>query len=127
MTSRSVNKYSRFLLLFLAVVLLLPFYGGWINIHYAAFQPNHQHIYLGKVNLNHHRTSDMEDIVMLPDQDATSQIMPSISLPDQQIAANMNERDELSFDFTAEYHTPEDAYLPPPDYPPRTTANPKIS
>lgn len=117
--TRKLTYRSRFVFLILAAALLLPVYGSWINVRYAAQQPTHKHIYLGKVDLNHHRTADHKDIVILPDQDAASQPVVSIDLPNEQLAVRMTENDNLSFGLSVEYLSPENTFLPPPDHPPR--------
>jgi hypothetical protein len=117
MSGKRVKNRSKVLALFLTAVLLLPVYGSWIDFHYAAKQPGHKHVYLGKVDLNHHRTADTKDIVILPDQDATSQIVVLVNLPEK--IASTADRDSLSFGLAHEYRSPENAFLPPPDHPPR--------
>ncbi len=103
----------------MAAVLLLPVYGSWIDFRFAANQPSHKHIYLGQVDLNHHRTSDTKDIVILPDQDATSQLTVLVNLPDDQIVANSANANNLAMRLADEYLFPENTFLAPPDHPPR--------
>lgn len=103
----------------MAAVLLLPVYGVWLDIRYAERQPTHKHIYLGKVNLNHHRTPESKNVVNLPDQDAGGQLVLLVCLPDEQIAANSAVSNNLSFALSDDCLLPEDAYIPPPDHPPR--------
>lgn len=55
------------------LLVLFPMFGSWLNQDFAAFQPNHQHIFLDGVKPNHHEkhTSDTADgVVNLPDQTA---------------------------------------------------------
>ncbi|MFZ0545765.1 MAG: hypothetical protein WAM60_10030 [Candidatus Promineifilaceae bacterium] len=106
------------MLLLTTVVMLLPIYGSWIDVHFAASQPDHQHIYFGKVDLNHHRDGN-KDVVNLPNQDATSQITISILLTDEEILIHPDDMANLSFRLADEYLSPEDAFIPPPDHPPR--------
>jgi hypothetical protein len=119
MSGQQVNNCTRILLLLLAAVLLLPVYGSWIDFRYPASQPTHKHIYLGKVDLNHHRSADTKDVVNLPDQDATSQPVVIICLPEEEMVGQTAESGNLSFELSNEYLSPEDAFLPPPDHPPR--------
>lgn len=43
------------LLLPLALLaLLLPTFGPWLSAEVAALQPDHKHVYLGEVHLDHH-------------------------------------------------------------------------
>jgi hypothetical protein len=63
-------------------LVLLPVYGTWLNEDFAAVQPQHRHIFLAGVKLNHHppdahhpgqhgrQTTDSEGVVNVPDQDA---------------------------------------------------------
>lgn len=119
MISRPVTNCYRIFLLFLAALLLLPVYGSWIDHRYPVNQPGHKHIYLGKVDLDHHRTAETKNIVILPDQDATSQPVVLAVLPDQQLTANTADPDNLTFGFPDQYYNRENAFLPPPDHPPR--------
>jgi hypothetical protein len=104
----------------LAAVFLLPVYGSWVDFHYPERQPAHKHIYLGRVNLNHHRDFDTGDIIMLPDQDATGQPIVLLFPPEAQALINSAASGNLSFDLSDEFHSPDDAFLPPPDHPPRS-------
>ena len=115
---RLTNRF-RLLVFFLVVAMLLPVYGSWIKVDYAAQQPNHKHIYMGKVNLNHHRTAETKGIVILPDQDATSQIVVMLDLPNEQISVNTADSENFIFDLADGYLSPENNFLPPPDRPPR--------
>lgn len=110
---------TRFTPWLLAAVLLLPVYGSWVDFHYPERQPAHKHIYLGRVNLNHHRDFDSSDIIMLPDQDATGQPAVLLFLPEAEAVVNSADSNNLTFLLSDEFHKPEDAYLPPPDHPPR--------
>jgi hypothetical protein len=120
MVVRPVNKLTQIILLGLAAVMLLPVYGSWVDDQFAARQPNHKHIYFGKVDINHHRTADSKDVVNLPDQDAAGQTAVSIHLTNNEITTQPVDPDNLSFRLTADLHAPETAFLPPPDHPPRT-------
>jgi hypothetical protein len=119
MAAQPVNKLTRILLLCLAAVMLLPVYGSWIDVHYAARQPGHKHIYFGKVDINHHRTSDSKDVVNLPDQDATGQSAVAVYLTAEETITHLDEIENLSFHLADDYLSPEDAFLPPPDHPPQ--------
>lgn len=106
-------------MLLLAAVLLLPIYGSWVDIRYPERQPTHKHIYFGKIVLNHHRDAESTEVVNLPDQNATGQPVVLICLPEEQLAVNSAEADNLSFGLSDDCLFPEDAFLPPPDHPPR--------
>lgn len=118
MTVCLVSKRAQFLLLLMAAVTLMPVYGSWLDINYAGRQPAHKHLYVGKGHFNHH-TPESEDVVNLPDQDATGQPVLLVYLPDEQISAKIVGADDLSFNITVDCHSPEDTFLPPPDHPPR--------
>jgi hypothetical protein len=72
------------------------------------------------VNLNHHRDFDTGDIIMLPDQDATGQPIVLLFPPEAQALINSAASGNLSFDLSDEFYSPDDAFLPPPDHPPRS-------
>lgn len=116
-----VSNRNRILLLLSAAALLLPVYGSWVDFHFAEKLPTHKHIYLGKVDLNHHRTTDSKDVIILLDQDATSRpVVVLVWLPGEQKTVNAAESDNtLQIGLFDDYPSPENAYLPPPDYPPR--------
>lgn len=118
MNARLTNRF-RFFILGLAAALLLPVYGSWIDVSYPAQQPTHKHVYLGKVDLDHHRTAEPENVVILPDQDAASQVVVLIDLPHVEVTAEKVEKGQLSFGLSDEYLSPENTFLPPPDHPPR--------
>lgn len=119
MAVQPAGNSTRILLLFLAAVMLLPIYGSWVDIQFAARQPNHKHLYFGKVDINHHRTAGSKDVVNLPHQDATGQTAVSIPLTDSKTTPQPADANNLSFRLTDHYLSAEDAYLPPPDHPPR--------
>jgi hypothetical protein len=100
-------------------VFLLPVYGSWVDVTYAGRQPGHKHIFLGKVNPYHHLNIDSDDVVNLPDQDATSQPVILIFLPGSQLVIFSHESLNLAFNLLDDCLYPEDAFLPPPDHPPR--------
>jgi hypothetical protein len=117
---RKPDKFGQkrsWLLLGLVVVLLLPIYGPWVDLHFAAHQPNHKHLYLGKIDLHHHRNSDSKDVVNLPDQDATGRILALVCLPEEQ-AVGLPDDKGLFFGLLDDYRSPQDAFLPPPERPP---------
>lgn len=101
----------------LVVALLLPLYGPWVDFQFAARQPTHKHLYLGKVELDHHRSSDSKDVVYLPDQGVTGQLLAFVFLPREQAIGLPDDR-SLSFGMADEFRSPKDAFLPPPDKPP---------
>jgi hypothetical protein len=119
MSGSRLNYRTRILLLLMVAVLLLPVYGSWVDIHYAERQPNHKHIYLGRIDLNHHRSSESKDVVNLPDQDATSQPVVIVCIPGELIAATTAVPANLIFGLPEEFRSPKATFLPPPDHPPR--------
>lgn len=119
MTGKRLNRPGKILLLFVAAVFLLPVYGSWVDVTYAERQPAHKHIYLGNIDPHHHQSTAKNDVVNLPNQDATGQQVVLLFLPDIQLVPNSAEMSHLSFGLSEEYLSPEDAFLPPPDYPPK--------
>jgi len=67
--------------------VLLPLYGSWFDRDFAGRRPDHDHIYLGEVDLNHHHANDnhrhehdtktscieQNDIIFLADDDTLGQ------------------------------------------------------
>jgi len=119
MSAKRPTVRARIGLLLAVIVFLLPVYGSWIDATYAAREPDHYHIYLGKIDPFHHRSSPNGDVVNLPNQDATSQSVGLLLLPVGQLVRFSAESELLSFGLSDEYLSPEDTFLPPPDHPPR--------
>lgn len=64
----------------MVLLVLLPVYGTWLDEDFAALQPEHGHIYLDGVKIDHHpagwrhpgehdETADSDGVVNVPDQD----------------------------------------------------------
>ena len=119
MAGTRISTLTRILLLFSAAVMMLPIYGSWLDFRFAQWQPAHKHIYFGRVDLNHHRSSDSRDVVNLPDQDATGQAAILVCLPGEETAAGTADYGNLIFGLSDEYHVPDDHFLPPPEHPPK--------
>jgi len=73
------------------LVILLPVYGSWLNRDFAATNPFHRHIYLNGSRphrhplgshplLLHNHSSDLDDVVSIPNQDATGAGATSMQL-----------------------------------------------
>jgi hypothetical protein len=52
--SRRSKTWAWFIVILAVQAVCLPIYGPWINFRYAGWLPNHDHIYLGEVDANHH-------------------------------------------------------------------------
>jgi hypothetical protein len=80
---------SRLLIFLMVQAILLPVYGPWLNRHFIEWQPTHAHIYLGKIDLDHHaiqlacaRNSEHHHA----DEAACNGESSVVSLPNQDIA-----------------------------------------
>jgi len=52
-------KWEYATLFWLLLSALLPMYGSWLNLNFAALQPDHLHIYGEEVDLDHHREDEL--------------------------------------------------------------------
>lgn len=46
--------FQKLLLLLALLAILLPVFGPWLSVEVAALLPDHKHVYLGEVHLDHH-------------------------------------------------------------------------
>jgi hypothetical protein len=61
--NRSVPDASWRILIHLIMIqsVLLPLYAAWFDHNFARWQPGHNHIYLGEVDLDHHHGENTDD------------------------------------------------------------------
>lgn len=119
-SDRLLRRYSTFFAFLLAIqAALLPIYGPWLDHHFAERQAKHKHIYLGRVDLNHHDGED-SDVVSLPDLDAAGQVVGHLIPPYSQPPSNpLWGYDGLTFTILQDYQLSQGAIPPPPETPPR--------
>jgi hypothetical protein len=110
-----------FYLLFLLVVqaLLFPIHGPWLDYDFAQYQPQHKHIYLDKINLNHHENDD-SSVVNLPALEVASWGSGTHELLFDLISILPAESEsKLAFSLLNIYLLSQSASLPLPEEPPR--------
>lgn len=114
------EKFTFFLLFALAVpALLLPIHGPWLDYDFAQYQPQHKHIYLDKINLNHHENED-SSVVNLPALEMASRGSGAQELLFDLISILPAESEsKLAFSLLNIYLLSQSASLPLPDEPPR--------
>ena len=117
---RLPEKFAFYLLFVLAVqALLLPIHGPWLDYDFAKYQPQHDHIYFGKINLNHHENED-SSVVNLPALEAMSRGSGAQELLFDLISILPAEPEsKLAFSLLNIYLLSQSASLPLPDEPPR--------
>jgi len=72
------------------MAVLLPIYGPWLDFRFAGRMPQHDHIYIGEVNLDHHtehHAHKHDRKKVQPPHDCLELPLPAvINLPDQDAA-----------------------------------------
>jgi hypothetical protein len=114
------EKFAFYLLFLLAVqALLLPILGPWLDYDFAQYQPQHKHIYLDNINLNHHENED-SSVVNLPTLEVVSRGSGIHELLFDLISILPAESEsKLAFSLLNIYLPSQSASLPLPDKPPR--------
>lgn len=114
------EKFAFYLLFVLAVqALLLPIHGPWLDYDFAKYQPQHKHIYFGKINLNHHENED-SSVVNLPALEAMSRGFGIHELLFDLVSFLPAETEsQLGISLLSIYLLSQSASLPLPDEPPR--------
>lgn len=121
---------THLVLLLMFQALLLPAYGPWLDYRFAALQPEHDHIYFGEVELNHHTAEyahkhDTEKetgipsnaVVSLPDQNITWQNLLFLVYANNLLS--LPRKDTLSFPLVAVVHDVKSILILPLEIPPR--------
>lgn len=117
----------------LILALLLPMYGPWLDPTFAARQPYHNHLYLGEVKADHHRSdthhdhqhkeretdciSWLPDVINLPDQTVTQQLL--LLWQPFLFTTVIPTDDSLTFIWQADGWRVAAIFLTPPEHPPR--------
>ena len=114
------EKFTFYLLFVLAVqALLLPIHGSWLDYDFARYQPQHKHIYFGKIDLNHHENED-SSVVNLPALEAINQGLETHELFfDLASILPAESESKLAFLLLSIYLLSQSASLALPDEPPR--------
>lgn len=117
------------------VAVLLPTFGPWLDMEFAGWMPQHDHIYVGEINLDHHRGANdspeyshhqekqsetaspfITGVVNLPDQDATLQSLVLLVYPAAPLLPRI---DAIWFPSGETCYTVCGIAIPPLDKPPR--------
>ncbi|GAB4146904.1 MAG: hypothetical protein Fur0021_05330 [Candidatus Promineifilaceae bacterium] len=116
------------------VAVLLPTFGPWLDTDFAGWMPQHDHIYVGEINLDHHSASEdspkhnwheekrsepafpfITGIVNLPDQDVTLQSLVLLVYPASPLLQRI---DTIWFALCETCYTVCGIAIPPLDKPP---------
>lgn len=122
----------------MVALILLPVYGSWLNPDFAGNQPEHEHIYFGRVDPYHHNVvythvhdkrdevADDEDIpagdevVNLPNRDMSGQsYLPDTSLDALKALIDHLHDSDLIFAVANGYTIVDSLVISPAEPPPR--------
>jgi hypothetical protein len=117
------------------LALLLPIYGPWLDFRFAERMPQHDHIFIGEVNLDHHNQhyhkhvptkmkhpkNDLQlplpAVINLPDQDAALWGLIMLGCPNNRLSCQR--LDTLRFPLVEARYNISAIVVPPLDQPPR--------
>lgn len=115
------------------MAVLLPTFAPWLDVHFAGRMPQHDHIFIGEVNLDHHHRGQddkhekeppvpeqpalfLTGVVNLPDRDAAPQNAAAVVCPAFPLWQRI---DAIWFPVGETRYTVCGLTVPPPDKPPR--------